>query len=48
MLRYFINDDLARDILPSVRKLLKNKMSIVRRKSMLVLYNIYQLYPHLV
>lgn len=48
MLRYFINDDIARDIMPSLRKMLKNKLAMTRRKTLLVMYNIYQLYPHLV
>lgn len=48
MLRYFINEDIGSDILQILRKMLKNKMSMIRRKAMLVLYNVYQLMPHLV
>ncbi len=48
MLRYFINDDLAKDIMPFLRKMLKHKLAMTRRKSLLVLHNIYQLYPHLI
>lgn len=48
MLRYFINDDISTDIIPLLRKLLKHKVGMIRRKSLLVLYNIYQSYPHLV
>lgn len=48
MLRYFINDDISTDIIPLLRKLLKHKVAMIRRKALLVLYNIYQAYPHLV
>lgn len=48
MLRYFINEDIGADILALLRKLGKHKMAMIRRKSLFVLYNIYQLYPHLV
>lgn len=46
MLRYFINEDLAGDILPILRKLLKAKLSMTRRKTILAFYNIYQLFPN--
>lgn len=47
MLRYFLNEDLINDILPLLRKMLKNKLAMIRRKSLLVMYNIYEKYPHL-
>ena len=46
MLRYFINEDLASDILPTLKKLLKNKLSMTRRKALLALFNIHQVCPH--
>ena len=48
MLRYFINDDISNDIVPLVRKLVKHKVAMIRRKALLVLFNIYQMYPHFV
>lgn len=48
MLRYFLNEDLVTDILPVVRKLMKNKLAMIRRKSLLLIYNMYQKYPHLI
>jgi hypothetical protein len=48
MLRYFINDDIAHDVLPILQRMLKSKLSMVRRKSLQVIYNIYQIYPHFV
>lgn len=48
MLRYFINDDISRDVLPILRKMLKHKIGMIRRKSLLAYYNIFQLYPHLI
>ena len=45
MLRYFFNEDLIRDATGLVRKLLKDKLGAIRRKSYLVMFNIYQLYP---
>ena len=45
MLRYFLNEDLIRDATGLVRKLLKDKLGAIRRKSYLVMFNIYQLYP---
>ena len=45
MLRYFLNSDLIGEVLPVIRKMLKDKMSMVRRKSLLVIYNIYQIQP---
>jgi vesicle coat complex subunit len=48
MLRYFIHDDIGQDIMPLLRKLHKHKVSMIRRKVTLVLYNIYQILPHLV
>ena len=48
MLRYFINEDLVSDTIGSIRKMLKNKLGMMRRKSLLVMFNIYQKYPHLV
>ena len=48
MLRYFLNEDLITDMLPILRKMLKHKLAMIRRKSMLVIYNIYQKYPHLI
>jgi len=47
LLRYFLTDDLVGHILPILQKLLKHQISIVRRKSYLVLMNISQNYPHL-
>jgi vesicle coat complex subunit len=48
MLRYFINEDIGADILAALRKMLKHKMSMIRRKSLFVMFNIYQQFPHLV
>lgn len=48
MMRYFINDDIAQDVIPILQRMLKNKLSMIRRKSLQVIYNIYQVYPHLV
>lgn len=48
MLRYFLNDDIAGDVVPVLRKMLRNKLSMVRRKSIFVLFHIYSLLPHLV
>jgi vesicle coat complex subunit len=47
MLRYFINNDIAREMLPSLRKMLSNCNVMVRKKCLLVLHNVHQLYPHL-
>jgi|JI10StandDraft_1071094.scaffolds.fasta_scaffold5073593_1 vesicle coat complex subunit len=41
MLRYFIHDDISQDIMPLLRKLIKHKISMIRRKVILVLYNVY-------
>lgn len=48
MLRYFLNEDIARDILSSIRRMLKHKVSMIRRKSLLVYYNVSQNFPHLI
>ena len=48
MLRYFINEDIGADIISALRKMLKHKMSMIRRKSLFVMFNIYQQLPHLV
>lgn len=41
LLRYFITQDLVAHILPILKKLLKHQTSIIRRKSYLVLLNLY-------
>lgn len=48
MLRYFINEDIASDIIPIIRRMLKHKLSLIRRKSLFVIYNIYKIYPYLI
>lgn len=48
MLRYFLTEDLIQHILPTLRKLIKHQTSIIRRKSYLVLFHIYQNYPSLI
>lgn len=48
MLRYFINDDISRDVLVVLRRMIKHKVGMIRRKALLVFYNIYQLFPHLI
>ena len=48
MLRYFINEDIGADIIQALRKMLKHKMSMIRRKSLFVMFNIHQQLPHLV
>lgn len=48
MLRYFLNEDLIIDMMSILRPMLKHKLAMVRRKCILVMYNIYQKYPHLI
>ena len=48
MFRYFLNEDLINDVLPILNQMLKHKLGVIRRKSLLVLFNIYQKYPHLI
>lgn len=48
MLRYFMNEDLIGDILSQLRALMKHKLAMIRRKALLVMYNIYQKFPHLI
>lgn len=48
MFRYFINEDLVNDTIDKVRKMLKHRLGMIRRKSILVMFNIYQKYPYLV
>jgi len=47
LLRYFLTEDLIKQILPILKTLVKHQTSIIRRKSYFVLFNIYQDYPHL-
>lgn len=48
MLRYFLNEDLVTDIMKNLKKLLKHKLGMIRRKTLLVIFNIYQKFPHLI
>ena len=48
MLRYFLTEDLVKEILPVLQKLTKHSTSIIRRKSFLVLFNIHQSNPLIV
>lgn len=41
MIRYFINRDNMDNFVTIVSKLIKHKMAVVRKKSLLVLYNFY-------
>jgi vesicle coat complex subunit len=43
MLRYFLSSDIIPNILPIIKKLTKHHTSIIRKKSYLVLLNIYQI-----
>ena len=45
MLRYFLNEDLILDALPLIKKLLKDKLSAIRKKTLLILYTIFEMYP---
>lgn len=42
MIRYFINKDNIDNFLPYVLKLTKCKTSVIRKKSLLVIYNFYE------
>jgi vesicle coat complex subunit len=46
MLRYFLSDNLIPHLLPLLSKLLKHPTSIIRRKTFLVMLDIYQRYNH--
>ncbi len=43
MLRYFLTSDLIPNIIPFLKKLSKHGTGIIKKKSYLVLYNIYQI-----
>ena len=45
MIRYFLNEDLIREATGFVRKLLKDPLGAIRRKSYLAMFNIYQIQP---
>ena len=44
LLRYFLTEQLISQIMPTLKKLTKHQTSIIRRKTFLVLYNIYEKY----
>lgn len=45
MLRYFLTDNLIPHILPLLNPLLKHKIPILRRKTLLIYLDIYQRFP---
>lgn len=45
MLRYFLNEDLISDAMSTLKKLLKDKLSAIRKKTLLILYSISQINP---
>ena len=47
LLRYFLTEDLVRQILPTLKTLITHQTSIIRRKSFFVLFDIHQKYKHL-
>lgn len=45
LLRYFLSDSLLPALLPLLRKLTRHSISVIRRKSYLVLLNVHYLFP---
>lgn len=42
MIRYFLNNENLDDFLPQIIKLLKSPTSVIRKKSLLVIFDIYE------